>query len=399
MANNGGANQNLLWSAFARRGLGVSASQGSTGSRTDQVEAYDTPMTTNVGVSAVLTPMAGTMPDCLTAPMTVSATIRNFGSQPQTNFPVRYQLDGGALVAQNYPGTLGAGASATFTFTLPVNISSIGGHTLAVSTALPGDMFAANDQASIAITVVAGTNFAVPFVEGLATASPTPTGWTIQNPDGSTTWGTTLLAMGAGCASSRVWSIDHYAYNGVGQEDRLLTPKIDLTTAIGSRLLFDHAYAPYGPGYYDAFRVDISTNCGANWTQLYYASGVALGTAPANTNAWQPTSCAQWQAHNINLGAYDGQIIMLRFVAINGYGNWFYMDNVQVLKSGTLPVELLRSARRCPDRRCHARLEHGERTEHRTLRCGAIHQHAGLVHHRSRGCRGKFCHHHQLPLP
>jgi PKD repeat protein len=39
----GGANRCLIWEAFARRGLGFSASQGSSDSRTDQVEAFDLP--------------------------------------------------------------------------------------------------------------------------------------------------------------------------------------------------------------------------------------------------------------------------------------------------------------------------------------------------------------------
>ena len=41
--NNGGANQCLIWEAFANRGLGFSASQGSSNSRSDGVEAYDLP--------------------------------------------------------------------------------------------------------------------------------------------------------------------------------------------------------------------------------------------------------------------------------------------------------------------------------------------------------------------
>ncbi|MFT5779880.1 MAG: PKD repeat protein, partial [Crocinitomicaceae bacterium] len=41
---NGGANQCLIWTSFAKRGLGFSASQGSSGSRTDQVEAFDIPV-------------------------------------------------------------------------------------------------------------------------------------------------------------------------------------------------------------------------------------------------------------------------------------------------------------------------------------------------------------------
>ncbi|MEM7186055.1 MAG: M36 family metallopeptidase [Bacteroidota bacterium] len=39
----GGANECLLWDAFAKRGLGVSADQGSSGSRGDGTEAFDTP--------------------------------------------------------------------------------------------------------------------------------------------------------------------------------------------------------------------------------------------------------------------------------------------------------------------------------------------------------------------
>lgn len=39
----GGANQCRIWDAFARRGLGFSADQGSSGSRSDGTEAFDTP--------------------------------------------------------------------------------------------------------------------------------------------------------------------------------------------------------------------------------------------------------------------------------------------------------------------------------------------------------------------
>jgi hypothetical protein len=46
---NGGANYCLIWTAFANRGLGVSASQGSPFSRTDQVEAFDLPNECDLG--------------------------------------------------------------------------------------------------------------------------------------------------------------------------------------------------------------------------------------------------------------------------------------------------------------------------------------------------------------
>jgi hypothetical protein len=43
--SNGGANQCLIWEAFARRGLGVSAVQGSSNNVNDGTEAFDVPTT------------------------------------------------------------------------------------------------------------------------------------------------------------------------------------------------------------------------------------------------------------------------------------------------------------------------------------------------------------------
>lgn len=42
--SNGGANQCLIWEAFAKRGLGFSADQGSSSSRSDGTEAFDVPL-------------------------------------------------------------------------------------------------------------------------------------------------------------------------------------------------------------------------------------------------------------------------------------------------------------------------------------------------------------------
>ena len=50
--DNGGANQCLIWKVFARRGLGYSADQGSSFSRSDQTEAFDLPPLCQIPVSA-----------------------------------------------------------------------------------------------------------------------------------------------------------------------------------------------------------------------------------------------------------------------------------------------------------------------------------------------------------
>lgn len=50
--NNGGANKDLLWKAFARRGLGFSASQGSSNSRSDGTQAFNLPPVTGLASEA-----------------------------------------------------------------------------------------------------------------------------------------------------------------------------------------------------------------------------------------------------------------------------------------------------------------------------------------------------------
>ena len=48
---NGGANRCLIWRAFAKRGLGLSAIQGSSNSRSDGAEAFDVPVECMLGVT------------------------------------------------------------------------------------------------------------------------------------------------------------------------------------------------------------------------------------------------------------------------------------------------------------------------------------------------------------
>ena len=47
---NGGANECLIWNVFAKRGLGFSASQGSSNSRSDGTEAFDVPPGCELGI-------------------------------------------------------------------------------------------------------------------------------------------------------------------------------------------------------------------------------------------------------------------------------------------------------------------------------------------------------------
>ena len=181
---------------------------------------------------------------------------------------------------------------------------------------------------------VSNSGASVPLLADAENQQAAPAGWSLQNPDNLSTWGNVAVAAGPNGSAGRAWRLDNFYYDASGQEDRLVTPVITLGGSAGTRLKFHRAYAPYGGGYDDALRVEISTNCGGSWTQLYYAAGAALGTAPQNGNPFEPTTAGEWALNDIDLSAYDGQAVVIRFVNINDYGNRLYLDNITLENNG-----------------------------------------------------------------
>jgi extracellular elastinolytic metalloproteinase len=76
----GGIHQCLIWQAFADRGFGYSASQGSSGSRTDQIEAFDLPP---VCMTATVSPIAAFSPNSLNSCTTTIDFTDNSTAIPQ----------------------------------------------------------------------------------------------------------------------------------------------------------------------------------------------------------------------------------------------------------------------------------------------------------------------------
>ncbi|MCC7501041.1 MAG: PKD domain-containing protein [Flavobacteriales bacterium] len=178
-----------------------------------------------------------------------------------------------------------------------------------------------------------GTGANAPVIADAEDQLLTPAGWALENPDALDTW-SNVSVTGADGNATRAWRMDYYYYNAPGQVDRLVTPVITLAGSAGSLLRFHHAYKGYGASYTDGLRVEISTNGGANWTQLYYAEALALGTTTTGTSPWAPSDANQWLLHDIDLSAYDGQQVVFRFTGVNDYGDRLYLDNIYVVNNG-----------------------------------------------------------------
>ncbi|MEI6694849.1 MAG: GEVED domain-containing protein [Bacteroidota bacterium] len=93
------------------------------------------------GVIAITSPTATSLVGDL---VTVSVTVKNFGTDILTNVPVKYQVGTGAIKSGIMTGSLAPGATGNFTFTQTFQVATIA-YTICAYTAVVGDVYVQND--------------------------------------------------------------------------------------------------------------------------------------------------------------------------------------------------------------------------------------------------------------
>jgi len=101
------------------------------------------PFPNDIGVTDLVTPFSGVG---LTTVEVVTINVRNFGTLPQSGFPVNYQVDGGAVITETFVGTVNPGTTEPFTFATTADLSALGLHDVCAWTSLVGDEDATNDE-------------------------------------------------------------------------------------------------------------------------------------------------------------------------------------------------------------------------------------------------------------
>ena len=260
---------------------------------------------------------------------TPAVEVTNFGQNDITSLDFSYTI-GSTNSTYNWTGNLASGASTTISFpgitlstptsTFTANITAVNGGT---------DLVSGNNTFSKSILYNSSSAVAAPVVQDfVATAFP-PANWYNQN-GGATaaTWSRSPVGATAANGSAKM---DFYN-SPDGDVDELLTTKFDLTTANQPTLTFKLAKAGY-QGYSDQLDVDVSTDCGATWTNVWSQSDPALLTAGNLTSAFTATSgsATQWRQETISLASFVGQgEVIARFKAISGFGNNLYLDDINL---------------------------------------------------------------------
>lgn len=138
----------------------------------DAVQVFSNPtLTEDVGVSAITSPTSGL---CGNASATVTITVNNFGATPVSNIPVEFEVSGPvntSMVSETVAGPIAPGGNATFSFTLPANLSAQGTYTVSSWTALSTDINVLNDTSNATVTIQDNVNPSISCSSGNISAA------------------------------------------------------------------------------------------------------------------------------------------------------------------------------------------------------------------------------------
>lgn len=96
-------------------------------------------------------------------------------------------------------------------------------------------------------------------------------------------------------------------------------------------LSFDYAFTTWG-GSNDRVQIQVSTDCGETYTDVFNKAGSELATAPEinqDQGFFIPVA-DDWRAENVDLSAFSGEVVLVRLYVTSAWGDMFWIDNIQM---------------------------------------------------------------------
>ena len=271
----------------------------------------------------------------------VSVQVRNPSTSALDTLPVAYKYQG-VITRDTIFGTVASYADTIFVFSDPISWSGTTNGSIQAWTELSGDMNGQNDTVVQTITYLNSALYSLPFLQDFNSFSNCATslncGATVCNLSGDWTnlingsedgidWRTHnggTASNGTG-PSSGFGNSGKYLYLEASgscnfEEAVLYSPCIDLSNAFAPELEF--AYHMLG-GDMGSLTVEIFN--GTTWTMLLNESG---------------DKGNNWQVETINLSAFAGDTVLLRFIGItgDGYQSDLAIDNIAIVDNIGTPI-------------------------------------------------------------
>ena len=308
-----GAHKCAIWEAFRRRGMGANASQGSSGSVTDQVADFTIGKATlSLTQSVTQLPEGNNITYYNTISTDECGGVTNFILTDTLPSNVTY-VSGGTYNAANrvvsFPVTLAAGQTQVYSFTVQVNT---------------GAYFPTVDL----------------FGDQVTTAT-IPTTWTATNTRPNGLWTV---------SNARSFSPDKsYFSNNLDttSDQRLILTNPIALGATPPPLTFRHWYNTEST--YDGGVLEVSTNGGTTWTDMQpnIQLGGYIATMDATTllngrRAWSGSSNGNFIKTKVNLTPYANQSIQIRFRFTSDVGTnleGWYVDDIAIKSQAVVEMQ------------------------------------------------------------
>jgi PKD repeat protein len=167
------------------------------------------------------------------------------------------------------------------------------------------------------------------FSEGFETTE-IPFPWHTINEQGDWAFEVTTQAAYSG---SRSATLNNFDIRTTGLSTSLITPQIDMRWTSNLVIRWKHAFARTNNANSDQLRIAVSTDCGATWQIRAVRSSFILASMPTPISAsWFPSQQSHWKEDFIDLSSFANSEdpILVRFEFVNGGGNNFFIDNIQL---------------------------------------------------------------------
>ncbi|GHV37249.1 hypothetical protein FACS1894180_0700 [Bacteroidia bacterium] len=272
--------------------------------------------------------------DCQTAAVVPQITLQNSGSAVLTSAEIEINLNGN-ITTHNWTGNLGHFDAVTVNMPNIVGNSALvaGNNTLTYTVKKANNVVDSDEvfqSATCSFKMFDNTCSDLEYSENFNTENIAE-GW-IFNDNG--------VEGIVGFHDGHLW-FDGFNYQSGSAT--VTTNRFDFSNTAEAKLIFKRAYSGYTGYIGDQLYVRASKNCGATWTQLYYKTGSALQTTNAVNVEFLPNA-SQWKSDTVDLSAYMGEPeVFLQFRFVSGYGNYLWIDDVQLIGSGYTSVEALQS--------------------------------------------------------
>lgn len=282
----------------------------------------------DLGIKSIVAPG----PTACSGNLIPSVLVRNYGNNSIANAQLQLMINNVTVETKNIVLSLLPDQEQTINFNA-VSLSTYTSSKFDFKITFTNSVVDGNSANNLkTITTITPFVSIPPIIESFATL---PTNWTINNPDGLTTW---KLPPSV---SPGIF-MDLYNYTEIGAIDQLVTPQLDLSAAPTATIIFERAYAQYSGVTGEGLRLLASSACrfDNSPTILFNKVDAALATATARTYAFVPAS-SDWVTEVISLNQFIGQPLQLAFESTNADGNNLYLRNVRIITNTFTDVALL----------------------------------------------------------